>query len=75
MIRAARRPATGACGCGSIQSIAFPAISTGAYGFPKREAAEIAVAAMRAHGGTLARVIACLFEDESVRLYHAQLAG
>jgi hypothetical protein len=30
---------------------------------------------MRAHGGTFARVIACLFEDESVRLHPAQLAG
>ena len=31
-----------------LQSIAFPCISTGVYGFPRRPAAEIAVAAVRA---------------------------
>ena len=30
-----------------VRTIAFPAVSTGVYGFPKREAAEIAVRVMR----------------------------
>ena len=30
-------------------TVAFPAIATGIYGFPRDEAAQIAVAAVRAH--------------------------
>jgi O-acetyl-ADP-ribose deacetylase (regulator of RNase III) len=54
---------------GRIRSIAFPAISTGAYRFPKPLAAEIAVAAMRANEAAFDRVVACLFDRESVALY------
>ena len=56
-----------------IRSIAFPAISTGAYRFPKPLAAEIAVAVMRAHGARFDRIVAALFDDESTRLYSALL--
>jgi O-acetyl-ADP-ribose deacetylase (regulator of RNase III) len=58
---------------GSVRTIAFPAISTGAYGFPKPLAAEIAVGVMRAHEQELDRVIACLFDAESVRQYERVL--
>lgn len=59
----------------SIRTIAFPAISTGAYRFPRRLAATIAVGVMRAHEGRFERIVAALFDEESVRLYRAQLAG
>jgi O-acetyl-ADP-ribose deacetylase (regulator of RNase III) len=59
----------------TIRSIAFPAISTGAYRFPKRPAAEIAVGVMRAHEGRFERIVACLFDDESVRHYRALLGA
>jgi O-acetyl-ADP-ribose deacetylase len=57
----------------SIRTIAFPAISTGAYGFPKPLAAEIAVDVMRRHETEFSRIVACLFDDENVRLYRARL--
>ena len=59
----------------SIRSIAFPAISTGAYRFPKRAAAEIAIAVMQEHAPKFERIVACLFDAESERLYRELLAG
>ena len=53
----------------SIRSLAFPAISTGAYNFPKREAADIALDVMRRHEAAFNRIVACLFDEESVRIY------
>jgi O-acetyl-ADP-ribose deacetylase len=55
----------------SIRSIAFPAISTGVYGFPKALAAPIALDVMHAHEGDFDRIVACLFDDESLELYQA----
>ena len=57
----------------SIRSIAFPAISTGAYAFPKLPAAEIALDVMRRHVGDFTRIVACLFDDVSVALYNRLL--
>jgi len=59
----------------SIRSIAFPAISTGVYRFPKPLAARIAVDVMRAHEARFERIVACLFDDESVRHYTALLGA
>ncbi|SRR5579862_49607 len=56
-----------------IASIAFPAISTGAYGFPKELAARIALAAMHAHEPAFERIVACLFDEESARIYQRLL--
>jgi O-acetyl-ADP-ribose deacetylase (regulator of RNase III) len=58
-----------AAAAGDVQSIAFPAISTGVYGFPKPRAARIAIEAMQAHEDEFDRIVACLFDDESVALY------
>jgi O-acetyl-ADP-ribose deacetylase (regulator of RNase III) len=58
---------------GSIRTIAFPAISTGIYGFPKDRAAEIATAVLRAHEDDFERIVACLFDPRAVELYERAL--
>src|SRR5262249_49257992 len=58
----------------SIRTIAFPAISTGAYAFPREEAARIALSVLRAESAGFDRVIAVLFSEEDQALY-LRLAG
>ena len=57
-----------------VRSIAFPAISTGAYGFPRERAANIATAVMREHEAHFEQVIACCFSPEDGALYRRLLA-
>lgn len=52
-----------------VRSIAFPAIGTGVYGYPKREAAAIAIRVMREYEGRFDRIIACTHGDEDTRIY------
>ena len=54
---------------GDVRTIAFPAISTGIYGYPKWPAAEIALRVMREHESQFDRVVAALFDAESLRIY------
>ena len=59
-----------------IKSIAFPNISTGIYGYPKKLAAETAIAAVKQHqssGRRLKEVIFCCFDDENFQLYDGLL--
>lgn len=44
-----------------LRTLAFPAISTGAYGYPKPEAAAIALEAMGAWRERLERILICCF--------------
>lgn len=57
----------------SIKSIAFPAISTGIYGFPKTEAAIIAIEEMWSVQHYFDRIIACCFSDADRQLYQGIL--
>jgi O-acetyl-ADP-ribose deacetylase (regulator of RNase III) len=57
----------------SIRSIAFPAISTGVYMFPKELAAEIAVDVMRKHVDDFDRIVACVFGDDTLEAYERAL--
>ncbi len=52
-----------------VQTIAFPGISTGVYGYPKREAAQIAVKVMREYEDRFERIVACCFSESDAELY------
>ena len=58
-----------------VRTIAFPSISTGAYGFPKDEAARIAVGVMREYEDRFDAIIACTRSAEDTQRYEALLAG
>lgn len=52
-----------------VKSIAFPAISTGVYRFPRERAAEIAVRAVKENAAGIERVIFCCFDEETEKIY------
>src|ERR1043166_5882434 len=58
---------------GDVKTIAFPAISTGVYAFPKPAAARIALARMLAHEPEFDRLVACSFDAEGAARYERTL--
>jgi O-acetyl-ADP-ribose deacetylase (regulator of RNase III) len=58
-----------------LNSIAFPAISTGIFGYPLEAATEIAVATARAHQGPCLELIRFVcFDDRTLETYRRLLA-
>jgi O-acetyl-ADP-ribose deacetylase (regulator of RNase III) len=57
-----------------IASLAFPAISTGIYHFPKRRAAEIAIRETRSHCGKVREIHFVCFDSETANIYRDLLA-
>jgi O-acetyl-ADP-ribose deacetylase (regulator of RNase III) len=56
------------------RTVAFPGISTGVYRYPKWEAAQIAIKAVREWQGKFPReVIFCCFSDEILAIYQETL--
>lgn len=63
-----------------LKSVAFPNISTGVYGFPKEQAAEIAVGIVRSlleegDVSNLEEVRFVCFDDENFKLYRQRMKG
>jgi O-acetyl-ADP-ribose deacetylase (regulator of RNase III) len=70
-----RRSVEVAGGLGA-RSLAFPAISTGVYGYPREAAADIAVSTLRAldaEGVDLREVVLVAFDRETAALYESLL--
>lgn len=56
-----------------IRTIAFPAISTGIYGYPLKAASEVALDEMRGWEGEFERIVACCFDNAVREIYLALL--
>jgi O-acetyl-ADP-ribose deacetylase (regulator of RNase III) len=56
------------------KSLAFPAISTGIFGFPKELAAEIAVSTLRRVDTRVERIILTAFDRQTMSIYERLLA-
>jgi O-acetyl-ADP-ribose deacetylase (regulator of RNase III) len=69
-----RRSLEVAAGLGA-RSVAFPAISTGVYGFPREQAARIAVDTLRAAPAGLAQIILVAFDPDTMALYERLLGA
>lgn len=57
----------------NVRSIAFPAISTGIYSFPKQRAAEIAVNEARTYVGKIETLLFVCFDAETADIYRELL--
>jgi O-acetyl-ADP-ribose deacetylase (regulator of RNase III) len=59
--------------------VAFPSLSTGAYGYPVAQAAEVAIGAIRRHldgapsGSSLGRITLVSFSGDDYRVYQQAL--
>lgn len=61
-----------------VRSIAFPAISTGVYAYPRHDAARIAVREVTdfmEENELVSRVVFCVFDDESREIYRKILTS
>ena len=58
-----------------VRTIAFPAISTGVYGYPRALAAIIAIPAMKAYQNSFARIIACCYSAKDAKYYRDALGS
>ena len=54
-----------------VRTIAFPGISTGVYGYPKPEAARIAIEVMQEYESKFATIIACCHSEEDLKIYQS----
>jgi O-acetyl-ADP-ribose deacetylase (regulator of RNase III) len=69
LLRAAYRNSLAAARKHGARSIAFPAISTGVYGYPREQAAQIALQEMQTACDDFDRIVACCFSASDGQLY------
>jgi O-acetyl-ADP-ribose deacetylase (regulator of RNase III) len=55
------------------RSVAFPAISTGVYGYPVEEAARVSVEAIRGADTQVEKVVLVAFGEKQARLWEREL--
>ena len=75
LLASAYRASLGLAQTEGLTSIAFPAISTGIYGYPLEAATKVAVATVRgecAAGGTITRVVFACFGPDVLEAYAAE---
>ena len=60
---------------GDIRTIAFPGISTGVYGYPKEEAARVAITVCRDYDSRFEEIVFCCFSVEDRERYARLLAA
>ncbi|MGB9718070.1 MAG: macro domain-containing protein [Thermoproteota archaeon] len=59
-----------------LSSIAFPAISTGVFGYPKDKCAQVMLRTVREYvysGGKIREIILCLLDEETYRVFEETL--
>jgi O-acetyl-ADP-ribose deacetylase (regulator of RNase III) len=56
-----------------VGTIAFPAISTGVYAYPREAASAIATSVMREHEDRFAEIVACCFSERDASIYREVL--
>lgn len=73
LLRSAYRECLKLSEANHIQTIAFPNISTGVYGFPKPRAAQIAIKTVKefeqSNPKYLQQIIFCCYDDENFNIY------
>ncbi len=77
LLRSAYRESLALAAKADCRSLAFPAISTGVYGYPKDRAAAVAVAEILAHLQRYEQpedVILCAFDETTAKHYRSALA-
>ncbi|MCH6583963.1 MAG: O-acetyl-ADP-ribose deacetylase [Proteobacteria bacterium] len=58
-----------------VSTIAFPSISTGAYGYPIEAATGVAVGVMRSYEDRLEETICCCFSDDDGKVYELTISA
>ncbi len=58
-----------------FKQIAFPAISTGIFGYPMQEATTIAIQTMQRYEDRFEKIIACCFSESDRDIYQSVLAA